>query len=128
MSIVIPFCSRRRARGRTSRDHTGFLHLPSAVLASREGFSYPFISSTAKSNFVYPRINPSPLVRIYIYIFFPRRFVVFVWCPCMATNVSVQYNGVLIPDIILLAQCYYHWGTRLNATKRFCIFAVYDPT
>ena len=26
----------------------------------------------------------------------------FVWCPCMAVNASVQYNGGLLPDIILL--------------------------
>ena len=24
------------------------------------------------------------------------------WCPCMAINVSVQYNGGLLPDNILL--------------------------
>ena len=34
-------------------------------------------------------------------------FAVF-WCPCMAINVSVQYDGGLLPDIILLTQCYYH--------------------
>ena len=28
---------------------------------------------------------------------------------------SVQYNGGLLPNIILLAQCYYHRGTHLNA-------------
>ena len=40
----------------------------------------------------------------------------------MAIDVSVQYNGGLLPDIILLAQCYYHRGTRLNAMKTFfCI-------
>ena len=39
----------------------------------------------------------------------------------MAINVSVQYNGGLPPDMILLTQCYYHWGTRLNAMKRFCL-------
>ena len=39
----------------------------------------------------------------------------------MAINVSVQYNGGLLPDIILLAQCYYHRGTRSNVMKRFCI-------
>ena len=44
------------------------------------------------------------------------------WCPCMAMNVSVQYNGGLLPDIILLTQCYFHRGTRLNAMKRFCIY------
>ena len=42
------------------------------------------------------------------------------WCPCMAINLSVQYNGGFLPDIILLTQCYYHRGTRLNAMTRFC--------
>ena len=37
----------------------------------------------------------------------------------MAINVSVQYNGGLLPDFILLTQCYFHRGTRLNAMKRF---------
>ena len=47
----------------------------------------------------------------------------FFFCPCMAINVelSVQYNGGLLPDIILLTHChYYHRGARLNAMKRFC--------
>ena len=39
----------------------------------------------------------------------------------MAIYVSVQYNGGLLPDIILLTQCYYHRGTRLNAMERFCL-------
>ena len=41
----------------------------------------------------------------------------------MAINVSVQYYGGFLPDIILLTQCYYHnnTGTSLNAMKRFCI-------
>ena len=51
----------------------------------------------------------------------------FCWCPCMAINnveLSVQqYDGGFLPDIILLIQCYYHRGTRLNAMKRFCIFS-----
>ena len=35
----------------------------------------------------------------------------------MAINVSVQYNGGLLPDIIVLTQSYYHHrGTRFNAT------------
>ena len=41
---------------------------------------------------------------------------------------GVQYNGGLLPDIILLTQGYYHRGTRLNAMKRFCICSLYDPT
>ena len=41
----------------------------------------------------------------------------------MAINVNVQYyDGGLLLDIILLAQYYFHRGTRLNAMKRFCIY------
>ena len=31
--------------------------------------------------------------------------------------ISVQYNGGLLPDIILLTQDYYHRGTRLNTMQ-----------
>ena len=48
-------------------------------------------------------------------------FLLFVSCLCMAVNVSVQYNGGLLPGIMLLPQRYYHLGTRLNAMKRLCI-------
>ena len=51
----------------------------------------------------------------------------FSWCPCLAINVIVQYNGGLLPDIILLTQCSYHRGTRLNAKKRFCIYDMIQP-
>ena len=54
-------------------------------------------------------------------------FLLFFWYPCIAINVSVQYNGGLLPDIILLTQCYFHRGTRLNATRGF-VFAAFDPT
>ena len=40
----------------------------------------------------------------------------------MAIDVSVQYSGGLLPDIILLTQCYYHRGTRFKAMKRFGIY------
>ena len=39
----------------------------------------------------------------------------------MAINVSVQNNDGLLPDIVLLTQCYYHRGTRLSAMRRFCL-------
>ena len=39
----------------------------------------------------------------------------------MAINISVQHNGGLLPDIILLTQGYYHRGTHLNSMKRFYI-------
>ena len=60
-----------------------------------------------------------PYVCMYVW---SSHILLFVWCPCMAINVSVQYNDGLLPGTILLSQCYYHRGTRLNnAIKRFCI-------
>ena len=56
-----------------------------------------------------------------VYYIVSGLFSMFFWCLCMAINVSVQYNGGLLPDIILLTQCYLHRGTCLNAMKRFCI-------
>ena len=41
--------------------------------------------------------------------------LLFVWYPCIAINVSEQYDGGLLSDITLLTQCHYHRGTRLNA-------------
>ena len=44
----------------------------------------------------------------------------------MAINISsVQYDGRLLPDIILLTQGYYHRGTRLNTMKRPCLYSLY---
>ena len=44
----------------------------------------------------------------------------------MAINVSgVQYSGGFLPDLILLTQCYYHRGTRLNAMKGFCLCSLW---
>ena len=51
----------------------------------------------------------------------------FCWCPCMAINVSVQYDGGFLPDIILSTQCYYHRGIRLNAIKRSLYFQLLIP-
>ena len=56
----------------------------------------------------------------YLMMYYIGFVLFFVWCLCMAINVSVQYNGGLLPDIILLTQCYYH-KTRLNGMKRFCL-------
>ena len=36
------------------------------------------------------------------------------WWLCMVIDISVQYNGWLLPDIILLTQGCYQSGTRLN--------------
>ena len=40
----------------------------------------------------------------------------------MVINISVQYSGGLLPDIIMLAQGYYQWGTRLNTMYWLCIY------
>ena len=37
----------------------------------------------------------------------------------MVINISVQYNGGFLPDIILLTQGYLHRDIRLNTMKKF---------
>ena len=55
-----------------------------------------------------------------VYYYYPLNYVLqyllfcYVWWLCMVMNISVQYNGGPLPDIILLTQGYYHRGTRLN--------------
>ena len=48
----------------------------------------------------------------------------------MVINISVQYNGGLLPDIILLTQGYYQWGTWLNTISGFVLtaFVMYITT
>ena len=64
---------------------------------------------------------------IVVYYYYPFNYALhcllfcLVWWPCMAINVSVQYNGGLLPDIIPLTQSYNPRGTPLNAIKRFCL-------
>ena len=36
-------------------------------------------------------------------------------------EVSIQYNGGILPNIILLTQRDNHWGTHLNAMKILCL-------
>ena len=49
------------------------------------------------------------LLTLYYFVLFGH-----VWKLCMGINISVQYNGGFLPDIILLTQGYYPRGTRLN--------------
>ena len=42
----------------------------------------------------------------------------------MVINISVKYNGGLLPDIILLTQGYYQWGTRLNTMQWLCTYSL----
>ena len=48
----------------------------------------------------------------------------YVWWLCVVIKMSVQYNGGFLPDIILLAQGYYHRGTRLNTMEWLCLYSV----
>ena len=57
---------------------------------------------------------------IIVHYYYPLNFVLqrlmfcYVWWLCMAINISAQYNGELLPDIIMLTQGYYHRKTRIN--------------
>ena len=44
----------------------------------------------------------------------------------MVIDISVQYNGGLLPDIILLTQSYFH-GKPLKMALRGFVFAALDP-
>ena len=41
----------------------------------------------------------------------------------MAINISVQHSGGLLPNIILLTQGYYQWGTRYLPCSGFVFTA-----
>ena len=47
--------------------------------------------------------------------------------PLHGDNVRAQYNGGLLPDIIMLTQCFYHRGTRSNAMKRLSLQPMIPP-
>ena len=69
-----------------------------------------------------------------VYYIVSGLFLMLFWCPCMAINVNVQYNGGLLPDIILLTQCYFRRGTRLKCHEEVpylfagFVFAAFYPT
>ena len=46
----------------------------------------------------------------------------FVFAVFLVINVSVHYNGGLLPNIILVTQCYYRTGTPLNVMKSFFLY------
>ena len=45
-----------------------------------------------------------------VYYIVSGLLLMFFWCPCMAINVNVQYNGGFLPDIIL-------WTPMLSASS-----------
>ena len=100
---------RHGAKSLMTRNSTG--RLVASTIWSRE--DPLFIYSLCNSILLLPCVM--------VYYIASGLFLLFLWCPCMAINVNVQYNGGLLLDIILLTQCYFQRGTRLNAMKRFCI-------
>ena len=110
-------------------------------LAGRFGKNHPLSSAHIQRHYpVDPRLLPSGYHRVAlslkayyviysvlllpcltVYYIVSVLFLLYFWCPSMAINVSVQYNGGLLPDIILLIQRHYHRGTRLKTMKRFYI-------
>ena len=57
-----------------------------------------------------------------VYYIVSGLFLLFFWCPCMASNLSVQYKGGLLPDIILLTHEEVLYFQLLIPPKRFDIF------
>ena len=99
--------------------------LPNIMLLTQNYLRGTWLNTSMHGLCIYNLYNSILLLHcLMVYYVVSGLFLLFFWCPRMASNnVSVQYNGGLLPDIILLTQCYYHRGTRLNAMKRFCIFS-----
>ena len=94
--------------------------LPDIILLTQGYYQWGTCSGFAFIAFVrYQGILLLPCVMVYYIV--SGLSLMFFWCPCMAinNNANAQYNGGLLPDIILLTQCYLHRGTCLNAMKRF---------
>ena len=113
MCVVIPFILNVRrvdARAGVTQDFSCTFLLRCLTLFSlREGFRRPFPSSTVKSDFVYPRINRSPLVgHIFFYyvVRFPFRIVFFylVTTGCMVIfYISLYWKSIKKSNRMLCA-------------------------
>ena len=96
--------------------------LPDIILLTQGYYHWGTRLNTMRWLCIYSLCNSILLLPcLIVYYIVSVLFLLFFWCPCMAVNVNVQYNGGLLPDIILLTQCYFLQGTRLNAMKSFCI-------
>ena len=64
-----------------------------------------------------------------VYYIVSGLLLMFFWCPCMAINVNVQYNGGFLPDIILWTQCYLHpSGNPFKCHEEVLYLQPFDPT
>ena len=96
--------------------------LPDIILLTQGYYHWGTSLNTMQWLYIYSLCNSILLLPcVMVYYIVSVLFLMFFWCPCMAININVQYNGGLLPDIILLTQCYFNRGTRLSAMKRFCI-------
>ena len=96
--------------------------LPHLILLTQGYYQWGTRLNTMQWLCIYSLCNNILLLPcVMVYYIVSGLFLLFFWCPCMAINVNVQYNGGLLPDIKLLTECYFHRGTRLNTMKRFCI-------
>ena len=71
---------------------------------------------------------PNPLF-LYgtVFMFFKEKLVFmfcYDWWLYMVINITVQYNGGFLPDIIPLTQGYDHWGTRLKTMQWLRIYSL----
>ena len=97
--------------------------LPDIILLTQGYYHWGIRLNTMQWLCIYSLCNSILLLPcVTVYYIASGVLLMFFWCPCMAINVSVQNNGGLLPDVILLTQCYFHRGARLNAMKSFfCI-------
>ena len=63
-----------------------------------------------------------------VYYIVSGLLLMFFWCPCMAINVSVQYNVGFLSDIILWTQCYLHRGNLFKCHEEVLYLQPFDPT
>ena len=63
-----------------------------------------------------------------VYYIVSGLFLMFFWCPCMAINVNVHYNGGLLPDIIYCWPNVICIGEPVLMPWRGFVFAAFDLT
>ena len=55
-------------------------------------------------------------------------FLLFFWCPCMAINVSVQYNGGFLPRHYYVDPMLFPSENPFKCHEVLYLFAAFDPT
>ena len=63
-----------------------------------------------------------------VYYIVSGLLLMFFWCPCMAINVNVQYNGGFLPDIILWDPMLSASGNLFKCHEEVLYLQPFDPT